>query len=134
MYVSAVAEHFTYFLASKGYVEDGYYMNKKKLIDVFKDEYLPLYHVRMKPYIILQTLARIKCVKKGKKQTKDTVFFSSSEVQKIVTNHGGRLEGNMKNKPFHSNVIIDLYFHSTQTSVVVTSILLLFQQSVFDYA
>jgi hypothetical protein len=77
-------------------VEDGYCVNKKKLIDVFKDEYLPLYHVRMKPYFILQTLAKNKCIKrKKKKATQETILFSTSKVQEIVSSHGGRVQGNM---------------------------------------
>ncbi|GFG34137.1 hypothetical protein Cfor_08140 [Coptotermes formosanus] len=84
----AVAEHFTCFLVSKGYIEDGYCVNKKKLKDVFKDEYLPLYHVRMRPYEILTSLVIHKFVKKGKKNTSETIFFSASKVEGIVSRHG----------------------------------------------
>lgn len=70
-------------------------MNKRKLNDVFKDEYLPLYHVRMKPYLILPTLAKNKCIKRAKKNAQGTVFFNASKVQEIVSSHGGRMQGNM---------------------------------------
>jgi helicase MOV-10 len=79
-----VAEHFTQFLVSKGYIENGYCMNKKKLKDVFKDEYLPLYHVRMRPYEILICLVINKFVKKQKKNKIETVFFRASKVKEIV--------------------------------------------------
>ncbi|KDR14736.1 putative helicase mov-10-B.1 [Zootermopsis nevadensis] len=87
-----VAEHFTYFLVSKGYMEDEYCMNKKKLTDIFKDEYLPLYHVRMTPYLILQALAQYKCIKRVNKDTPELVLFKASKVQEIVSSHGGRVQ------------------------------------------
>jgi len=95
--VSVVAEHFTCFLVSKGYVEDGCRMNKKKLKDVFKDEYMPLYHVRMKPYLILLSLVRNKYVKRRQKSTSDIVYFNISKVQQIASRHGERGQGSMKN-------------------------------------
>lgn len=75
-------------------MEDEYCMNKKKLTDIFKDEYLPLYHVRMTPYLILQALAQYKCIKKVNKDTPELVLFKASKVQEIVSSHGGRVQGN----------------------------------------
>lgn len=82
-----VAEHFVCFLLSKGYIEDGYCVNKKKLKDIFKDEYLPLYHVHMRPYEILIFLVRNKFVKREKRNTSETVFFIASKVKGIVSRH-----------------------------------------------
>jgi len=97
IFVSAVAEHFAYFLVSKGYIENGYCMNKKKLKDVFKDEYLPLYHVRMRPYEILVCLAINKFLKKQKKNKSETVFFRASKVEEIVSRHSNSSrQGKMK--------------------------------------
>jgi len=62
-------------------------MNKKKLKDVFKDEYLPLYHVRMHPYAILICLVINKFVKRAKKNKSETVFFRASKVEEIVSRH-----------------------------------------------
>ncbi|XP_023709767.1 putative helicase MOV-10 isoform X2 [Cryptotermes secundus] len=84
-----VAEHFTYFLVSKAYIEDGYCINKKKLKDIFKDEYIPLYHVRMKPYSILQLLAAYNYVKRQRRSTSETVVFNASKVQKVIASYGG---------------------------------------------
>jgi len=94
---SAVAEHFTYFLLSKGYIENGYCMNKKKLKDVFKDEYLPLYHVRMSPFEILVCLVRNKFVKREKKSKSEAVFFRASKVEEIVSRHRSSRQGKMTN-------------------------------------
>jgi hypothetical protein len=99
IFVSAVAEHFTFFLGSKGYIENGYCMNKKKLKDVFKDEYLPLYHVRMRPYEILICLVINKYVKREKKDKIETVFFRASKVKEIVSRHSSSnsRQGKIKN-------------------------------------
>jgi hypothetical protein len=97
IFVSAVAEHFTYFLVSKGYIEDGYFMNKKKLKAVFKDEYLPQYHVRMRPYDILICLVINKFVKRVKKSKIETVFFRASKVEEIVSRHRSSRKGKIKN-------------------------------------
>jgi len=97
IFVSAVAEHFTSFLVSKGYIENGYCVNKKKLKDVFKDEYLPLYHVRMRPYDTLICLVRNKFVKREKKSKRETVFFRASKVEEIVSRHRSGRQGKMKN-------------------------------------
>jgi hypothetical protein len=96
LYVSAVAEHFIYFLVSKAYVEDGYCINKKKLKDIFKDEYIPLYHVRMRPYLIIQCLAANKYVKRQRKSTEETIFFNASKVQSVVAKFGERRQGNIE--------------------------------------
>jgi hypothetical protein len=97
IFVSAVAEHFTGFLFSKGYIENGYCVNKKKLKDVFKDEYLPLYHVRMRPFEILVCLVRNRFVKKQKNNKTETVFFVASKVEEIVSRHRISSQGTMKN-------------------------------------
>jgi hypothetical protein len=97
IFVSAVAEHFVCFLLSKGYIEDGYCVNKKKLKDIFKDEYLPLYHVHMRPYEILIFLVRNKFVKREKRNTSETVFFIASKVKGIVSRHVSSGQGKMKN-------------------------------------
>ena len=110
IFVSAVAEHFTYFLVSKGYIENGYCVNKKKLKDVFKDEYLPLYHVRMRPYEILVSLAINKFLKRGKKSDSETVFFRASKVKEIVSRHRSSRQGKMKNAKLYGNEGGDLYF------------------------
>jgi len=72
-------------------------MNKKKLKDVFKDEYLPLYHVRMRPYDILICLVRNKFLKKEKKSKSETVFFRASKVEEIVSRPRSSRQGKMKN-------------------------------------
>jgi hypothetical protein len=72
-------------------------VNKKKLKDVFKDEYLPLYHVRMRPYDILICLVRNKFVKREKKSNIETVFFSASKVEEIVSRHRSSRQGKMNN-------------------------------------
>lgn len=107
IFVSAVAEHFTQFLVSKGYIENGYCMNKKKLKDVFKDEYLPLYHVRMRPYEILICLVINKFVKKQKKNKIETVFFRASKVKEIVPRQSSNSsrQGKMKNVKMMLGVI-----------------------------
>lgn len=97
IFVSAVAEHFTYFLVSKGYIEYGYCVNKKKLKDVFKDEYQPLYHVNMRPHDILICLVINKFVKREKKSKSETVFFKASKVEEIVSRHRSSRQGKIKN-------------------------------------
>jgi hypothetical protein len=92
-----VAEHFACFLLSKGYIENGYCMNKKKLKDVFKDEYLPLYHVHMRPYEILVCLAMSKFLKKQKKNKSETVFFKASKFEQIISRHRRSGQGMKKN-------------------------------------
>jgi len=73
-------------------------MNKKKLKDVFKDEYMPLYHVRMRPYDILVCLVISKFVKRQKKSKSETVFFRDSKVEEIVSRHSSSSrQGKMKN-------------------------------------
>jgi hypothetical protein len=72
-------------------------VNKKKLKDVFKDEYLPLYHVRMRPYDILICLVRNKFVKRERKSKSETVFFTASKVEEIVSRHRNSGQGKMKN-------------------------------------
>jgi hypothetical protein len=107
--VSAVAEHFIYFLVSKAYMEDGYCINKKKLKDIFKDEYIPLYHVRMRPYFIIQCLAVNKYVKKQRKSAVETVFFIGSKVQTVVAKFGERRQGNTENTTWCCVIAGDLY-------------------------
>lgn len=107
--VSAVAEHFTYFLVSKAYIEDGYCINKKKLKDIFKDEYIPLYHVRMKPYLLLQLLAANKYVRRQRGSTSETVVFNASKVQKVIASYGEGRQGNMENTTWHCVSAADLY-------------------------
>jgi hypothetical protein len=85
-------------------------VNKKKLKDVFKDEYLPLYHVRMRPYEILTSLVIHKFVKKGKKNTSETIFFSASKVEGIVSRHGSSKQGKKKNRKCCGNTGGDLDF------------------------
>jgi hypothetical protein len=97
IFVSAVAEHFTCFLVSKGYMEDGYCVNKQKLKHVFKDEYLPLYHVRMRPFEILVSLVKSKYVKREKKNANEIVFFSASKVKGIVSRHENSWQGKIEN-------------------------------------
>jgi hypothetical protein len=82
-------------------MEDGYSIKKKKLKDIFKDEYIPLYRVRVKPYIILQCLAANKYVKRQRKSTEETVFFIASNVQRVVAKHGEGRQGNMENTRWH---------------------------------
>ena len=96
IFVSAIAEHFICFLVSKGYIENGYCVNKKKLKDVFKDEYLPLYHVRMRPHEILVCLVINKFVRREKKNKSEIVFFSASKVEEIVSRHRSSRQGKMK--------------------------------------
>lgn len=94
-----VAEHFTSFLVSKGYIENEYCMNKKKLKDVFKDEYLPLYHVRMRPYDILLCLVINKFVKRQKKNKSETVFFRASNIKEIVSRHSSSRQDDLPPPP-----------------------------------
>lgn len=88
-------------------------MNKKKLKDVFKDEYLPLYHVRMSPYEILTCLVRYKFVKRDKKSKSETVFFRASKVEEIVSivsRHRSSRQGKITNAKLCGNAGSDLYF------------------------
>jgi hypothetical protein len=78
-------------------MEDGYCINKKKLKDIFKDEYIPLYHVRMRPYLLLQCLATNKYVKRQSGSTSETVVFNASKVQKVIRNYGEGRQGNAEN-------------------------------------
>jgi hypothetical protein len=90
-------------------MEDGYCINKKKLKDIFKDEYIPLYHVRMKPYFILLCLAAYKYVKRPRGSTKETVIFNASKVQKVIASYGEGRQGNTENTTWHYVSAADLY-------------------------
>jgi hypothetical protein len=84
-------------------------VNKKKLKDVFKDEYLPLYHVRMSPYEILTCLVINKFVKRDKKSKSETVFFRASKVEEIVSRHRSSRQGKITNAKLCGNAGSDLY-------------------------
>lgn len=90
-------------------MEDGYCINKKMLKDIFKDEYIPLYHVRMKPYLILQLLAKNKYVKRQRRSTNETIVFNASKVQKVIASYGEGRQGNTENTTWHCVSAADLY-------------------------
>jgi hypothetical protein len=90
-------------------MEDGYCINKKKLKEVFKYEYIPLYHVRMKPYVILQLLAAYNYVKRQRGSTNERVVFNASKVQKVITSYGEGRQGNTENTTWHCIIVADLY-------------------------
>jgi hypothetical protein len=103
-------------------MEDGYCINKKKLKDIFKDEYIPLYYVRMKPYLILQLLAVYKYVKRQRASTSETVVFNASKVQKVVASYGEGRQGNRENTTWHCVSAADLY-----TNIAFVTLFSLFQ-------
>jgi hypothetical protein len=90
-------------------MEDGYCISKKELKEIFKVEYIPLYHVRMRPYFILQLLAAYNYVKRPRRSTKETVIFNASKVQKVITSYGEGRQGNTENTAWHCVSAPDLY-------------------------